>query len=297
MRVTSNLILTVPLYLIVFSGIVLAQPTDKRVSITEDHRPLARGCEQLEALFGIPVSFEEVRHEYPPDIRDISAQVVRPEQLKLNPAAKVYGVRTGTLDFEFPFDEKRLEQADLQSAVLRMIGAYSARDLPGEYQLQNRNGALLVSPRRMRNKGGELVERSSPLFAPITVVGEKRSGAQTLSVILGELSKVSGQKIVMGSVPMRLAIQSSITLAADKEPAFDVIQRLFASMIESNALGQSDGIAVAYHIYYDPGVGYSALNAHLVKKKVPAITAGSNGAPAPAKLPARTENPFFGTPR
>lgn len=223
-------------------------------------RPLADAVEQIAKLSGPAINYEDVRVLNGADIQDVTDQISR-KQVGPNDKRSL-GPRGGKLSAQIIVDPTTQTLPDVmsaQNALNAVVNAYNTSGLPGKFKiaLGNMSGALYVAPTAERNSTGQTVSFTPVLSSRITLQAVKQTAYVTLEAILGEVSKVSRQKVAMGMIPFRAFAVAEVTIGADNEPANDVLARLFDAVSKAGADVNNVIPAMSYDMLYDPQWGYA----------------------------------------
>ena len=115
---------------------------------------------------------------------------------------------------------KLKDQNATASALNEILLTYKASgSLPGTFRLESYGGALFVEPAEMRNSTGSTMAATPILSAPITLSVTQRNAFETLQLILTNVSKNSGFKVGIGTVPIQALATTRVTINVDREPA------------------------------------------------------------------------------
>jgi hypothetical protein len=270
----------------------------KTISLTvKGPRPLADMAQQLERLSGVPISFEDVRYENASDVEDVTESVVKPQYRAPNRTAapiRVLSPRGGELSLSLEVEAGGTNRPrDLHTALTGALDAYAAKGFPGRYAVKQDGGIFIISPAGVRDAGGSMIPAKSILEALVTFAPVPRSAAETLELILAEVSRTSGFQVDVGTIPLNGFIPRIVTVGAWREPAKSVLLRLFANVaLAKTATGESATV-LSYRLFFDPGLRCYALNIHVVR---PLTQAAAEGAPA-ARAPTTSDRFFAPTVR
>ena len=169
----------------------------RTIEITvDDPRPLAAAILKLEELSGIPINYEDMPVYYSDDMRDVTDEVA---QRPVPPGGKrMFGQSGGQLSVPIEVDAATGKLIDLEAvntALAALVSAYNASDLPGDFDMEGRNGVFFVMPVRYRDATGTTQPMTPILSTPITLPEERRGWIQTIRLILGQVSAATGVEI------------------------------------------------------------------------------------------------------
>ena len=256
-----------PLYwlsAILIASLASAQPAS---SVTNnDHRPLAGALDKLEAALGIVVNYEDPPYENIADLEDVST----PEQRAKAPGFRILVPRKG----EISATVAGSSDSDKMFSIIGLFNSYRNAGLPGDFTVEQANGAYYVLPTKILSTNGSFRDVGSPLKTLITLPNGERRAADAENEILKAVSKAAGINIVFGSFPFRPT--TLVTLGADREPARDVLARFF---------GKLTAAPVSYRLLYDANLRDYMLNVQ--------VRAVPEAPPVAPESPIQTPSPFF----
>lgn len=112
----------------------------------------------------------------------------------------------------------------------------------------------------MRDISGNTAPVRAVLSTPITLPLQQRNAAETLDLILAAVSKASGFKIGVGSVPMNALAMGQVTIGANQEPASRVLARLLNALLGYGTVLPASSPALSYRVLYDVQLKYYMFN-------------------------------------
>ena len=219
-----------------------------------DPRPLAKAADELERLSGVPIHYEDVRYSYASDVVDVTDQVARPEARAKNPNLRVLIPRGGDLSAAPDLDKATGKVKNLDAALAGLLSAHVGKGLPGVYATNNVNGVHIIAPSKVLQTDGVLQPVSSVFEKPTSFPFQSRTLLETLEIILAAVSTESGYKVSLGTAPLRLLAQTTVSLGATNESAQSVLLRLLAN----------SPAALSYRLFYSPSQHYYLFNLHVV---------------------------------
>src|ERR1700682_1442721 len=192
------------LSLLVLSGFACGQAKLSTIEVSTG-RPLASAVLEIEKIAGIAINYEDVRYEHSADLQDVTDAVMRPEQRALAPAgARVIVPRGGRLSVPVAVDAttgKLLDVPAITTALNAVLAANNSGGFAGKFTLENYGGVFFVHPAQVRDAGGATVAATPVLTTPVSFPQQQRNGAQTIDLILSQVSKVTGFRIELGMIP------------------------------------------------------------------------------------------------
>lgn len=214
-----------------------------------DPRPVAEAVRMLEQKTGVAITYEDPEYAYSSDIKDVTALVRKDGKSRpriLIPAG-------GVLDFSYSLAANGRPQEPMSDLVNRLL-QQDAGNGKGVFAVRRDGDRLHVVPAMVRNKEGELVPTTPILDERIYIPAGQRTGFEMLSAICEELTRISGHRVFVATVPSNSLHAYYAEMGADNEPAREVLSRLLNGF--ANPL--------SWRVLYDPGLGWYALNIHTV---------------------------------
>ncbi len=232
-RGTAPLLLAIP----AMTGNALAQST-KVIDVNEP-RPLWRALDTLETVVGSTINYEDPPFENMADCQDAAT----PQQRAAQPAgwrlivprdghvtAEVRAPATGTVPGN-----------DVIFDVGLLLASYRRSNLPGDFKIEQANGAVYVTPTKVLGADGAIRDVTSPLVIRVTIPNAQRTVVETTEAILEAVHKATGLRIVMGAFPYWPV--ETVGFGASGEPARDALARLFA---------QTAAAPLSYRLVFEP---------------------------------------------
>ena len=231
----------------------------RTIEITvDDPRPLAAAILKLEELSGIPINYEDMPVYYSDDMRDVTDEVA---QRPVPPGGSACSVRAaGSSPCQLRLTLPRESLIDLEAvntALAALVSAYNASDLPGDFDMEGRNGVFFVMPVRYRDATGTTQPMTPILSTPITLPEERRGWIQTIRLILGQVSAATGVEIGPNILKSGMCDRRS----TKTNPAYHLIARMLAhgNGTVPAAANSSWDSSFSYLFFCQPGFG-CALN-------------------------------------
>jgi len=122
----------------------------------------------------------------------------------------------------------------------------------GRFRVQRDASAIHVIPTQIRNATGEWTPVQSVLDAPISLQKEG-NGVELLDAITEAIGKVTGQRVLVGTIPVSLFMHYHGVLNASGS-ARDALLQLF----------ESTGAKMSWNLLYGPDLKAYALNINVV---------------------------------
>lgn len=230
---------------------------DLRTATVSGSRPVAKAVEYIEALYGLPITYEDPPYMYDSEVDDVTTQV-RGTQGLSNPALpRVLIPRRGALTFQYealgPRPPKDTAHSAAFQAITDLLVNYPASDGSPRFALIRAPGSIHVVPTRFINGSGRAESLKPMLENGVSLAPKERPAIELLNDICEALSLIKGEKVIVGLIPPWLARQKTSFPVSDMA-ARSVLDRLFAE-IEA---------PLSWQLFYDPGLHWWALNIHVV---------------------------------
>lgn len=195
-----------------------------------DHRPLAAILDQMELEFRTPIHYEDPRYATAKDLEDVATDEIK--QRAKDPTFKLIVPRKASLIVP------RL--SDRSAQIEMALTSYKSTGLSQQFKLEQVNSSFFVVPK----------DDGSILTVKVSLPFQERRLAEALVLVLEEVSRRAGVKVVLGQIP--LFPNLNVSVGADSEPARDVIVKIL------NQIGPKD--TRSYRLLYDPQLKYYMLN-------------------------------------
>ncbi len=253
------------LNIVLFSCLLFNQLADaesKSVSIN-DPRPIAKALERLEAIYGLPITYEDPIYIHESQLADVTERIRREPHSSAN---RVLIPKGETLSFTYnlpttgiyPGGGRRQSNADRKAAVVEAIGSifhgHAVSGGASTFTVIEDNGLFHVIPADFVNTAGN-TEKATPLLdTTMTITPQQRTGADLVREICHSLSLSTGQTVVVGTTPASLLAKHATTIADSDATARSLLSRLFAEM----------RVPLSWQLFFDPGLQLYVLNIHPV---------------------------------
>lgn len=223
----------------------------------EDRRPIVAVLDQLEALFGVPINYEDVPYENSMDVEDIST----PQQRASFPGYHLVVPRVGKI--EFGIVDTNSPITNVLGSLTNLVAAYHANALPGQFVVGESNGVFSVAAVTSRDSSGKQKDVVTPLADRVMIPEATRTTSDTVATVLGSISKASGVNVVLGTFPFPFA--PKLTLGSNGEPG---------SVVLANLFGKLTSRPISYRLLFDPSSKGYMLNLQILTRKsdYPAIS-------------------------
>ena len=251
--------------LLLLGGVATAQ-TLTHVTVN-DPRPLAAIALEIERLSGLPVNYEDVPYENAADLEDVTAKIMNAaQQAQAVPGVRVIVPKGGQLVAPIPLGPNGTlpDVVSTLSALLSAVSGYHASPaFPSRFTVSETNGVLYIQPDQVLGRNGQMRKVVPVLYTPITIESKRRTALDALAVLTDQLSKTSGAKVEIGTVPIQAFAISQVTIGATAQPAVQVLTKLLASMNVGT---------MSYSMLFDPRQKFYALNIHALPNSTSPVT-------------------------
>jgi hypothetical protein len=234
----SNIITTHTRNILFFSCLALCQMAytqSKTVDVT-DPRPVANAVEQLEKIYGWPITYEDPIYVHESQLHDVTEQV----QHTSNPSYRTIIPKDIALSFSYKppssgpsqRDEQQQTQSDTEVAVFdalkSVLDGYAAAGGSVTFTITEENGVFHVVPTNYLNKEGKVQQMTPILDTKITILSKQRTAADLLSEICQTLTQTTGIQIGVGMIPFKLFMRHTTTLSGSNVTARSLLSQLLA---------------------------------------------------------------------
>lgn len=225
-----------------------------------DARPLKKAAEALEALYGVPISYEDPSaYAYNGDLSD-------PFEFR---AANALPPRDSSLKFVSEHLKGAIErpdahgvhpllqaapEADVARILQSVVDQHASNGNPGRFKILATPAGLVIVPTAARNSRGEWVPDQSLLDFRISLPEMDTDADLAIEAFCKALSAASGKTVQ----PADAFLTRTARIGADNEVARDVLVRLLNGMHETrggirNADGTLPVVKVAWTLTTQPG--------------------------------------------
>lgn len=217
----------------------------------ESGRPLADAAEALEAEYGWQINYEDPQSFCPQEVSEF------PDRLK--PAA-THATRVlipKPVRFE-PTYRQPLNPptaAERRATIARVLET-ARREIARNFTFLEADGGIDLIPSGFFDENCKFVTRASILDARVYLPPGPRSFERALQEFTAALSKATGRRVGLGSVPPNFLNQTQLPLASMGGPARSVLRRLI----------ETSRRKLAWRLLVDPGTGMAILNLHFVDR-------------------------------
>lgn len=242
----------------------IASADSKSITVN-DPRPVAEAAEQLEAIYSLPITYEDPPYVHESTIADVTNEVRRDKQQGQTSLSRVLVPKSETISFSYEMPSPSTSPgAGLQEsagdqevaatqAVSNVLHSYAAVRGAEIFTVVEDSGMIHVVPTHFINPTGKVQELTPILDKTITIAPKQRTGAELVSEICQALS-VTGQTVISGTMPFSLLARHETTLGGSGLTARSFLSRLLAEMT----------VPLSWQLFYDPGLRMYVLNVHVV---------------------------------
>ncbi len=250
-------ILTNLIALAAFAAVGAAPPEhfDPVDLAVDSPRPLAAAIELLEARHGQVITYEDAPYESPADVADVTLAVR--QDLADYPAGRAPRVlipRPAKIEAGYLVAQSTGQPDDIATVVQMLVDVHAQSGNPGSFELRAGDAAWHVVPRRVTAADGNVRDVAPLLDSLVTLPDADRNGVETLEALCAELSRLSGYRVQVGTVPLNLLMHHRSRVSAENAAARDVLSRFLAAV----------GPNLSWRLLYDPGMRLFVLNVHAV---------------------------------
>jgi hypothetical protein len=252
------------------SAQTVAQSSESVTLPLFEGRPLAAAATKLTEIYGIPVSYEDAKWADSNDLMPIGRVPANQGKALRNPDSPSPSI--ASLQLRYDRDPKSRNPLTPIEAVLNdVVNDHTGRRNPGEFRLlklpDDRGFAL--SPSRSKNSRGTLSAALPPLDVRISFPAEERTDDELLATIVRAINSGSGENVIL-FFNKGNARPVTAKMSANNEPAREVLSRAFQELYPGK---------LVWHLYYDAGENWWALNILPVYKQFVTATGETRSSP------------------
>ncbi len=260
---------------VVASGTDLQAQNNTVVELNvEGGRPVAEAVKLLEAKYGWVITYEDPRYAHESDIQDVAYRVRKDlAQFRPGEAPKVLVPKGGQVKMSYSVSAETGRPEDPAALLQTLLDIQAGGG--NRFRLAQNGEVFHVLPAWVKNSEGRLVEQGSILDAAITLPEKERVGVHMLQAICDAVSRATQTHVEVGIIPTNLFLQLRTKQGASNQTARDVLLDTLAATKRK----------ISWHLYYDPGMKWYALNLHFVPNVSP-VAGNPSSPPANPKQPA-----------
>jgi hypothetical protein len=217
--------------------------------IANDPRPLFQAITAVREEYGWAVNYEDPPYFRKYDLVDDTD----PQWRAAHPGSKGVTIPAGGF-FQSSYPEGQIiYTASGEEEVLRKIVSDCNRtNNPGKFRvLRNGNGSFSVIGISSRNANGNLQNVIPILETRISLPNSKRSGAQTVNLILIVLSARLGKTVVLGTMAVNLMMQAQIEIGGDNVSARSLLVQMLDAVSAWFFQATGHALQLLYDVNYD----------------------------------------------
>ncbi len=237
-------------------GLLLAvciTAAELQTAVVEDPRPLAKAAEYLEAVYGVPITYEDPPYAHPSEITDATA-LVRGGQTV---GRRILIPRGGSLSFAYenmPQPDKETALLGASTAISGLLTNYQTSTGSARFVVIQELGSLHVVPMRFTDRRGQVQDLKPILDTTVSLLPEGRTAAQLVTDLCEALSVATGQTLIPGNIPDALLARHKTAFPVSNISARSVLDQLFAEI----------DAPLSWQLFHDPGLNWFVLNIHPV---------------------------------
>lgn len=189
--------------------------TQDSVTINSEVRALALMTERLQAIYGIPITYEDTKY-----VGAEVADFTRSDNKVIKTITRHISLH---VKFEAPLPDASLEARKKLAgqALANAVQSYNSARGDEIFTVTDTEKGFHVVARRFSDTSGDMKELQPLLDTPITIPEGSRTIAQAVTEICKAVPGLS-----LGWYPINLFTQQTTTISASNEPARSVLDRL-----------------------------------------------------------------------
>ena len=258
-----------------FGGIDANAQIESRDLTVDDPRPVAEAIFRMIRQYPTIVTYEDPRYVYSEDIQDVTERVRRNAS---DTGRRILVPKGGPLQVTYEVNTDSNQPVSCANVLAAILQAARVNPSGGRFAVKQQGEMFHVVPAQVRDISGKWVQQTPILDTPITLYVEQQDYHQLIEAIVAEVSKASGEKVVLYDDQFAPSFANRIgRVNATNQPARDVLMTALHAMSDR----------FTYRLLYDPGVKYYGLNLHLAAEP-PQEPAPTHAQPVPdGPSPAR----------
>ncbi len=191
-------------------------------ALANDPRPLLQAVTAVSEEYGWVVDFEDPPYESDADLVDDTA----PQWRARHPGEKGVRIVAGG-SFQSNYAEKpntATSSVEEQLVLNKIVSDYNASGNPGKFVVRKQSdGSYAVLGNSVKDDKGNDMSVSSILDTPISITSGRRDALTTIELVLDTLSSNSGVKVLLGTMPINVLIQSQVTIGGENISARNLL--------------------------------------------------------------------------
>jgi hypothetical protein len=205
-----------------------AEPTNQATSFTvESPRALSQAVLMLIQRYGYVITYEDAPLTYTGDFHDYTSEIHSDlSYLKKSGTVREIAPTRETLTLNLMSSGAMSDPNNMASVIEQILKEHAVLNRGGRFRLQQTEGVFHIVPTEVRDARGEWVSHGSLLNAAITIPEIEGPSAMLLDAICAAVSKATHTHVLVGHVPMNAVADYRGVLAANGEPARNVLLRM-----------------------------------------------------------------------
>jgi hypothetical protein len=208
----------------------------KTIEIT-DGQPVAEAVEQLEAIYGLPITYEDTITVNVSQMEDVTEKVQRTP----DPSHRIMMIKSRTISFTYKqpspgggsLQTKAETEAAVADALSSVLEGYAAAGGLETFTVTNEDGIFHVIAINFMNKEGSIQQMTPILDTKITISPTQRTRLSLFREICQSLTKASGISVEEGDFPFNGGSEQAQTItniSGSDVTARSLLSQLLAEM-------------------------------------------------------------------
>lgn len=225
-----------------------------RTAAVQDPRPLAKAVEYLEAVYGVPITYEDPPYAHPSEIADVTDQVRGSKTVGPRILIPLGGSLLIAYESVAPQRDKETALLAASAAASGLLASYQTSMGRPRFAVIQEPGSLHVVPTRFMDRVGQVQDLKPILDTTVSLSPEGRRADKLVIDLCEALSVATGQTLVPGNIPDALLARHKTAFPVSNISARSVLDKLFAEI----------DVPLSWQLFYDPGLNWYVLNIHPV---------------------------------
>jgi hypothetical protein len=215
----------------------LAYAQSKTVEVTEG-KPIAKAVQLLEAIYGVPITYEDTMVVNDSQLEDITEKVQRSP----DPSHRITGPKPITLSFTYKLPSsgpspaglsqiKAENEAKVSDALVSVLDGYAAAGGSVTFSVTQEDGIFHVMATNFLNIEGKFQQMTPLLDTKISILPGQRTRGVLINEICQTLSKTAGVQVGIWDFPYNGSQSDTLTTISGSDvTARSLLSQLLAEM-------------------------------------------------------------------
>ena len=214
--------------------------------------PLATVARVLERRHGMAITYEDPVFADPADLAPAAPALAGSSAGTLR-----QGVRSANVKLSYAVSPATGRPEDLAAIVRQAIGLHEGQGNPGRFRVERDGAVLHIIPAQVKDASGQWRDATPVLDTELDFPAADRNLEDTITLILQQVSQVSGVRVVSVQEPINVERRIPLRLGAARARARDLLTQAIGSLPKPSS----------WSLRYMPGGKRLALEIHSVSSR------------------------------